>query len=458
MLKKEKSFVNREKRDVRNIFHRFKKRDFSGTSGQALKNSSYQLTQNIVMKLGSLFFTIVIARLLMPELFGLYSLALATIVLFGAFSDLGIGSALITFVSKNLGQKRFIKAKAYLKKLFKWKYKLVFSISILLLAFSYFIANYYYHKPIFYALLVGAIYLPVLAGIGFLEGLFKASNNFKQPLIKEIIFQFLRFTIVPLGIFLLLKANLDKKVLIAFILLLITICYLAVLLFFLISAKKKLKFLKEKSTNLDKKEVKELKKFIFPLSAIALSGVFFGYIDTIMLGHFVESSFLAYYGVAFSLVASASAIISFAGASFFPLFSRLKGKPLEKLFKKGRNLTLLISFLTAIFTYIFARIVIIIAYGSSYLASVPILKYFTILILVLPLSGLYLSYYTSQKRTKTIAYLLISSTILNIILNYVFITYGIKLGMMQAVLGACFATIISRVLYFVGLMVFRRKK
>ena len=306
----------------------------------------------------------------MPELFGLYSLALATIVLFGAFSDLGIGSALITFVSKSLGQKRLIKAKTYLKKLFNWKYKLVLLISMILLASSYFIANYYYHKPIFYALLVGVIYLPVLAGISFLEGLFKTSNNFKQPLIKEIIFQFLRFTIVPLGIFLLLKSNLDKRVLIALILLLITICYLAVLLFFLISAKKKLKFLKEKSIDLNKKEVKELKKFIFPLSAIALSGVFFGYIDTIMLGHFVESSFLAYYGVAFSLVASASAIISFAAASFFPLFSRLKGKELEKLFKKGRNLTLLISFLTAIFTYFFARIVIRIAYGSSYLTSV----------------------------------------------------------------------------------------
>ncbi len=52
-----------------------------------------------------MLFTIVVARMLLPELFGLYSLALVTIVLFASFSDLGISSALITYGAKALAKR-----------------------------------------------------------------------------------------------------------------------------------------------------------------------------------------------------------------------------------------------------------------------------------------------------------------------------------------------------------------
>ena len=38
------------------ILNRFKKRDFSGTTGQAIRNSSYQLAQTLIFKFGSLIF------------------------------------------------------------------------------------------------------------------------------------------------------------------------------------------------------------------------------------------------------------------------------------------------------------------------------------------------------------------------------------------------------------------
>ena len=50
--------------------------------------------------------TILLARILMPELFGLYNLALSTIFLFSAISNLGIGETVITFVSKELGKNK----------------------------------------------------------------------------------------------------------------------------------------------------------------------------------------------------------------------------------------------------------------------------------------------------------------------------------------------------------------
>src|SRR3989339_886938 len=94
--------IKEEEKDFLNIFQRLKKRDFSGNTGQAIKNSTYQIATSLVYKISSIIFTIVVARLLMPELYGLYGLALSTIVLFMAFSDFGIGTALLTFIAKNI--------------------------------------------------------------------------------------------------------------------------------------------------------------------------------------------------------------------------------------------------------------------------------------------------------------------------------------------------------------------
>ena len=451
------NFLKNEENDLRGIFDRFRKRNFTGDTGQAIKNSSYQLTTNVVMKLGSLVFTIVIARMLLPELFGLYSLALATVVLFSSFADMGIGSALITFVSKSLGQGNEKKAKAYFKKLLRWQTILVTIIPLILIGSSYFIANSYYNKPIFYALLVGAFYIPLIGFESFFENLFRANNKFKIPLIKEIIFQISRLTIIPLTIFILLKINLGQDLITAGIILSVNIVYFIGVLYLFFTSKKNIIFIKLKTSELNKKETNELKKFIVPLTATALSGIFFGYIDTIMLGHFVTSAYIGFYGVALGLVGSVSAVVGFSAISFFPLFSKLEKISLEKIFKKGRNLTILISLLAGIATYFLSYIIVEIAYGKDYLNSVPILKYFVILIILLPLTGIYEMYFISQKRTKPLAFLLVISTILNIILNFTFISYGIKFGQLEAVLGACFATIISRGFYWVGLVILKKR-
>jgi len=43
------------KKEVFSIFRRIKNKDFSGNAGQAVKNLSYQLAQNLIFKVGSLY-------------------------------------------------------------------------------------------------------------------------------------------------------------------------------------------------------------------------------------------------------------------------------------------------------------------------------------------------------------------------------------------------------------------
>ena len=138
--------IEEEKNDLKNILIRLRRRDFSGNSGQAIRNSTYNLVTILLIKFSGLIFTIIIARMLMPELFGLYGLALSTIALFASFSDLGLSTTLLAYVSKKHLEKNLGKAKGYYDYLLKIKLILLFIVSFILLSSSYFIANYYYNN------------------------------------------------------------------------------------------------------------------------------------------------------------------------------------------------------------------------------------------------------------------------------------------------------------------------
>lgn len=451
------NFIKEEGGDILTIYRRLKNRNFEGNTGLAVKNSTYQFVTLFITKIGSLLFTIILARMLLPELFGLYSLALSTILFFGIFSDFGIGSALITFVSKSLARKDFGKAKAYFKILLKFKFLLV-SITFLILALSaYPVAKFYYNKPIFIALLAGAIYLFIINILGFIGQSFITMNNFKHPLIKEVIFQILRLILVPLSILIFLKYSLSSEVIVAGIILVLSFCYFIGLVFLLRYSKEELPFLNYKEKKITKVEKDNLKRFVLPLIATSLSGTFLGYIDMIMLGQFVKELFIGYYNAAFTLIASVTAIISFTSVSLFPIFSGLKGQALERGFNKSLRLILLVSIVCCILTFLLAPLGIKLVYGEAYEPSIAILRLLSLLLVSFPLSSLYFTYFISQEKTKILSKLLIGTIILNIILNYIFIIQGLKFGMMGAIIGVGISTIISKNLYLWGLVFWRKR-
>jgi len=394
---------------------------------------------------------------MLPEVYGLYGLALSTILLMAIFSDFGIGSALMTFVSKTIDKKPG-KAKGYFYFLTKYKLLLIILSSTILLASASWLANSYYNKPIFYAISAGVIFLPMMIFSGYLIPLFTAKNNFKPQFIKEVIVQISRLTLVPLFIIYFLKKISSVDFYLFWIFIALSLCYFLGGVYLLITAKIKHPFKKIRAQGLNSKEKGDLIKFIIPLSVTALSGAFFGLIDQIMLGHYVESQFLGFYQAAFNLTTSASAIIAFSATAAFPIFARLKGKQLERGFRKIRNITFLISAAAATFTFFISTFFIPFVYGIEYSTSISYLKILSLLLISFPLISLYTIYYTSQERTKIISVLLITSTLLNIVLNYVFINIGMHYSMFYAVMGACIATIISRYSYLAGLVLWRRRQ
>jgi len=449
------SKIKEARASAKNVIRRFRKRDFSGNTGQAIKNSTWQLATTLTAKIGSILFVIIVARLMAPELYGLYGLALSTILFLGVFGDFGLGAALMTYISKTI-DKTPGKAKGYFYYITKFRFFLVAASSVLIILLSGWLAGTYYQKPIYYALLAGAIYLPITVFTSHMSSFFAPKNNFRPQFIKEVIIQISRLAIIPLLIILFLSKISSSEVYLFWVIIALSACYGlgGVYQWIYLRLKDPISKIKTKALNL--KEKRGLWLFVIPLSATALSGVFFGYIDQIMLGHYVESQFLGFYQAAFNLITSASAIISFSAVAVFPIFARLTKERLERGFRRTRNITLLISILAAAFTYLLAPYIVQIIYGGDYMTAVSYLRLLSLLLISFPLISLYTTYYTAQEKTKMISIALIASTVLNVILNYIFINIGLSYSMFYAVTGACIATIISRYSYL-AIMAIARK-
>lgn len=422
------------------IFKRLKNRDFSGNTGLAVKNSLFSFFGALILKLGSLAFTIIIARMLMPELFGLYSLALSTIVFVTTFSDLGIGTVLVNYLSRELVKKKN-NARAYINYLFKIKFSLTLILSLILLISSYFLAHYYYNKPIFLALAAGSLYLAVSSFQGFYGGIFQAVNKFQYNIYKEVIFQSMRLVLIPLAIILTIKHS--TEILLLSIILTLAFCYFISTLYLFFS-RPKFKLIRE----LDNVEKIKVWKFVLPLTTTAVSGIVFGYIDMIMLGRFVESQFLGYYAAALALIGSVGSLIGFSGA-VFPIFSRLGGAKLKHGLKRVLLFSIPLSILAICGTLLLSKYIILLVYGVDYSPSINILRLLSVLLLVDPLIAIFSSYHISRFDQKFVAKTLIFAAILNVTLNYFFIQYALNFSHYATVFAVSFAILISRFTYLI---------
>jgi O-antigen/teichoic acid export membrane protein len=434
-----------------NIFKRIYTKDFSGYTGLAIKNSIYSFGTTFLNRAGGMILTIILARVLLPELFGLYSLALSTILLFATFSDLGVGPTLVRFLSKTLGRGDNKKAEGYLIYLLKIKMIIIFMTLSLLLLLSRYLAQDYFKKPLFLALVAGAVYILFVGLAGFSYLIFQASNNFKFLFKNEVFAQFIRLVFIPLIVLFLIKNGVANHFIIFWAILLLGLSWALVILFLFLFGDKKSLLLKKGIIKLTGKEKKEVLSFLIGASALGFSGLFFGYIDMLLLGHFLGSVFIGYYRAAANIVGSLIALMTFS-AVLLPIFSRMNPSNLKLALKRTTGVILFISLLLFLGLFLFAKPIIIILYGVEYLPAVSILRILAILLLTMPLVANYSSYFIAKGRPGYVTKILLVITIISIALNYLFISYFIRFGAEQAIYGSCVATLITSIIYISGLL------
>ena len=189
----------------------------------------------------------------------------------------------------------------------------------------------------------------------------------------------------------------------------------------------------------------------------------FTYINTFMLGLFVENTFLGYYSVIWSLVLPISTFINFS-AVFLPIFTEIQKERLSRGFKKVIKYSSIFGIPASIGLAFIIIPVIRVFYGSNY---VPMQFYIPILITAVLICLLileeifvanYIALFAAKEKVKIPTGLLLISLTLNIIFALIFLKIALPYGPQWALVGIALSALLTRYTLMISLMIFAKKK
>jgi len=204
---------------------------------------------------------------------------------------------------------------------------------------------------------------------------------------------------------------------------------------------------KKPKQDIDKKRIR---KFLGFLTIASISSVFFSYIDSLMLGFFTPAEFVGYYRASFSLVFGVIGLASFSNLIFLPVFTKLKKEQTCRVLNSAFKYISLVSIPAVFGVFILGKYFVKILYGQSYLPASLSLQFLSFLIFPAVSIGLFLSLFSAEEKPQIFAKLIIISSIINIILNYVLIKSFLSISPIWATAGAAIATLISWIFYFIS--------
>ncbi|MGY4884246.1 MAG: flippase [Nanobdellota archaeon] len=415
----------------------------------AIRGSAYNLLSLLVSKLGGLIFTIIIARVLLPELFGVYSLVLSIATIFLTLTDLGIDNTFLRYLSDSIGKKNKKLSRGNFKYIFKIKAMLILiSVIVLLLVSKYLSYSIYENPLLFYPLLFSCLWIIFDSLRVFFWNVFIAAKDFRPPVFFDISSQIIK---ILFSIFAILVFTDSMKISGLFIAFFVSSFFTLTLISFVLLKKHK-SFLFGRKEKVDKSKITSYWKFMV-FATISL--VFFGSVDTLMLGKFVSLEYLGYYRAAMSLVLTLASIFSLSWA-FFPIFTQIKGDRFHRGFNRVLKYILIFSIPATAAIIFIGKYLIKVIYGNEYLLGATSMYCLSLLIITTPLIGLYSIIFQSKEKPEIVSKSVVFSLILNIFLNALAI-FLFRENSMLTILGVSLATSISRI-FLLGLLILYAKK
>lgn len=410
-----------------------------------LKESFWTLVMTVISRFGGLIFTSILARYLLPEGFGLYSLALSIAIVFITCADVGINQTLLRFVSSSI-DKNEKKAAAYYSYLLRVKLRVTFFSAIALALTAYPLAHFLFKKPdIFSSLIVLSAYVFIAAMQGFYESLFYSKSTVKELARKETLFQLARICLL----FLFFSFFIGRHAVLG-----ATLALLAATLVsfsFVMLRYKKIFHFKPVSEDIDKKRILA---FIGFLTLSSIAGVLFSYMDTLIMGIYLSAEYLGQYKAAINIIIAIAGALSFPGV-FLSTLSKIKENDIQKSFDKIMSYLMILVIPAMIGTITLARYFIVLLYSYDYLTATPLVYILAPLIFFFVTTSIFLSLLAAREKIKDFSIITVICTILNAVLIVAFIKYFMP-SQLNATIGAAFATLISWVIYFLaGLVILR---
>ena len=396
---------------------------------KVLKNAAFNSSSIIIGGIGGVIFTALLARLLHPELFGVYHLALSVALIMLTFTDLGVNRTMTRYVSYALGKDDQTLARSFFRYLLKIKFMFAFFSSLALIISAKPLAMYVFHNPdLVLPLEIVGILIFFYSFFDFLDATFVALQKFHYSTMRSLIFEVSRLAIIPSFIFLGYSVS---GALLGLTLTIIVV--VAVLLFFL--TRRYSYLFKGETVKIERRRV--LRFLGYLTFSTLISGLFFLHVDVIMLGILMTTTDVGFYKAAFSIITTFIGLIS-ATTVLFPVFTQLEGDELKNAFGKIFRYLTMFAFPCAAGLAFIAKPLIKVLYRAEYLPAVSPFYVLCLLILIVPLD-FFSVLFDSKEKPEYPAKIIAITSGLNILFNYFFI---LKFGMM----GAAIATVASRYL------------
>jgi len=394
----------------------------------ALYNSSALLVGNI----SGLFLTIILARILKPENFGIYSLTLSIAMVSIAFSNLGIDGAVVRYTAFYAGKGNLKKIKGHLYYFFRIKFILALIITSILVLFSRNLALLFGDEKLAtpFMLAGGIIFFASLSN--FFNSFFMGLQEFKYLFLRQSIYEVSRWVIgLPLALtFLAIGALAGYSIahLVSFLLLL---CFA---------------FLRYKDYLMGERSEadRSSRKFIGFMTIASVSGIIYAYVDSVMIGYFLGSTFVGFYRASYTIVFAIVGLTSSLATVLFPSFTQMSNREIMFALKKLNKYTSMIAFPAALGVFYLSKELITVVYGTDYLYAIPAMM--ILAFALIPGAFNYLiTIFNSKERADISASIITASMILNVVLNYILI-------LSMGIAGAALATVISRFFLIVSVI------
>ena len=417
---------------------------------QIAVSSFWNFLMVLCARVGGLIFTILVARFLLPENFGIYNLAMAIALLLLVSIDTGINQSILKYISEAIGKNNKKLAAADARYLFRLKLGITLLLAFLLLILAYPISYYFFGKPaLFFPLLMTSLYVISYSVGSFYEYLFYVIEKVKYITVKQLIFETTRIFLV-LGVILFIGTQ--YYVLGTIGVLAFSMFIAGSFLFF--NVRRLIPFLFEKTE--EKVDRKRIFTFFLYLSTIGSFLVLFGYIDTIILGIFLDSSYVGYYNAALALTSGLWSILNISNI-MLPIFTRMNNHDLHTAANKVFRYLSLFAIPAIFGIFALGKYGIRFVYGYEYLPAVLPFYILSLLVFEVPFISILTSLFSAKEEPKYVVRIVLWTTILNIVLNYIFVSYLLRFSPNHAVAGAATATVISQTTYLLGLLFYANR-
>jgi len=399
---------------------------------QFIRDSTWLYGSSIIVSTISIVLSIVIARILDPELFGIYATVFAITSMIAGLVDFGLNSTAIYFISSSLNQKK--KIKKIFSSLLIYKLLSIGIFSLLLFLFSDILGQIlnipeggHYIKISIFFFIAYSLFTYVLS---VLNGL----KKFKTIAKGEAISNILKFVGVILALSIGFRVS---GILLSMALGMI----IATAVLF-----KEIKELIELKVRKTKEQIEYL-KYGFYVWLSTLGGNLLVWTDSIVISILINTTAVGFYKIATNLTWAINGLLTSGYKRIIlPTLVSIKSnkKQLELFLNKMLEQGLFLFAPFFILIIIISKYLIDILYGSQYIESAILLSILSVYILIGFFLNIYQSIFPAFGKPEVNAKIYGRMLVINIFLNILMIIWW-------GVVGAAIATMIS---WTLGLMMY----